>query len=199
MVRDQTIQVVKRSNDFQLMLNGCMLGRYSAPYLSKMLRKHIVLGCTKCIPQGGVQHMFKVSENRLYFSAKVMLGDNRLYVYFSTQGGTTVYIQDAKTISEGEFMNNELINRVLSYSVETIEREAFSRCYNLKKMKMPNLISVHPTAFQYCNDVEMVAPKLYIAPNNVILFGRLKRRNDSVRSAGKRARRLIDSMIKLRF
>lgn len=144
--------------------------------------------------------MFKVSENRLYFSAKVMLGDNRLYVYFSTLEETTVYIQDAKTISEGEFMNNELINRVLSHSVEAIRREAFSGCRNLRRMEMQNLILVHPTAFQYCKNVKMVAPEIYIAPNNVILVGRgLKRRNDSVGSSSKRARRLIDSIIKLRF
>jgi WD40 repeat protein len=147
------------SKDFQCMLNGCFLGQSTASVLSKNLENHLILGTTQCIPTGGVTHSFKVADNRLDFSAKVILeGQNRLYAYYNEVASVVmrcayVFIEDAATILEREFATNKHIQCVESNSVKTIGKLACFGCKNLKSVVMPNVETVGETAFWFCQEL----------------------------------------------
>ena len=177
------------SEDFQLMLNGCFLGRYTAHTLSYYTahstgKMRIVLGCTECIPTNGVYHYFKVCENRLYFYAKVLVsGENRLYAFYDDvvtkldfetytptvdtvknyDGDviTNVFVPDATTIQTREFAGAYL-GRIVAPSVKTVESEAFTDS-QLRAVVMPNVTTIKEGAFLMCDRLSYIyTPNLEI-------------------------------------
>jgi hypothetical protein len=169
------------SKDFQCMLNGCFLGRFTASFLSRCFHNRLVLGCTQCIPSGGVVHSFKVADNRLDFSARVKLGgENRLYAYYNEVASVAmrcayVFVQDALTILEREFAQNKHIQCVESNSVKTIGDSAFIGCINLKNVDMRSVETVGKGAFMICGNLfDVKMPNVKIIENeSFVLCGEM--------------------------
>ena len=164
-VRDVDDPDSQLSEDFQVMLNGCSLGRKTALAITSEIDDHFVLGCTGTIPSGTVRHMFKIADGRLYFSA---IG---FYVYYSSGSKITVYIKNkevmddafasekisrvvlagVKRIGPRAFAECAFLERVESSSVESIGEQAFLNCSRLTEVFMPNIRTMAASAYEGCD------------------------------------------------
>ena len=112
---------------------------------------------------------------------------------------TNVFVPDATTIQQREFAYGS-IHRIVAPSVQIVKAEAFLDSL-LRAVIMPNVTTIQEGAFSSCPSLSYIfAPNLIdgdIEENVKIIAPKLRRGSRVL--GKKRARELVDSIIKLRF